>query len=707
MCFAVAGSLIIHRSATRRELENSKPKMTNYSSDLSSFMPDNEFVELLWENGQIVVQGQSNITKKSSLAGNVPGHSGKAQDKDGSLKRFSAMDQMVNELSPTVPSVIGSSTREDDNTPPWMNYSIEDPLQSDYCSEFLSEFSGVDLNSMATNTNGTTTVTDRITGFGFGRDSPNIQLSNGSRGITGGSEPSRIRKSQLFHLPQQSQSAIPISKPKTAAEFSSHGSTSTHQGSSGGDLLNTRSLRQDTENTKLPQMSGSLMNFSHFSRPVAMFKANLQGSDRLRSNEKTSTAGSSKPFESIVINASDGLKSIGGAIHGKTVSVSQDVVLRSSTKTTQDMASIQQSEAHKNHNKTIVSRPSDLSKGQNPAFVSSTPLGRQETEKAPEATVASSVCSGNSVGAASNDPKDGAKRKIREGEESGYQSDDVEDDSVGLKKPAPARGTSAKRSRASEVHNLSERRRRDRINERMRALQELIPNCNKVDKASMLDEAIEYLKTLQLQVQIMSMGTGLCMPPMMMPPAMQHIRASPMAHFSPMSVGMGMGMGYGMGMLDMNGSPGCPPLFPAPPFHSQQFPGAPGLQGMPVSTSLPVFGIPGQGLPISMPQMPQYNSFSTLPIKPNTMAETSGAAPCPASVPAVDTTLASSSKDQPHLSMNSEAPHQTRTDDSPIRTSSMQAPKEQPAALQVSDHALHISRDGAINSIRQNGSVAP
>jgi phytochrome-interacting factor 3 len=89
-------------------------------------------------------------------------------------------------------------------------------------------------------------------------------------------------------------------------------------------------------------------------------------------------------------------------------------------------------------------------------------------------------------------------------------------------------------------------RRRDRINEKMRTLQELIPNCSKVhsvpagsrnngqtradetknvrvvglkiDKASMLEETIEYLKTLQLQVQTMSMGTaGLCMPP---PPTM-------------------------------------------------------------------------------------------------------------------------------------------------------------------------------------------
>ncbi|CAK7337699.1 unnamed protein product [Dovyalis caffra] len=87
-------------------------------------------------------------------------------------------------------------------------------------------------------------------------------------------------------------------------------------------------------------------------------------------------------------------------------------------------------------------------------------------------------------------------------------------------KPAPPR--SSKRGRAAKVHNLSEKictltgfctmwgvfgqRRRSRINEKMKALQNLIPNSNKTDKASMLDEAIEYLKQLQLQVQVLDIG---------------------------------------------------------------------------------------------------------------------------------------------------------------------------------------------------------
>jgi hypothetical protein len=36
----------------------------------------------------------------------------------------------------------------------------------------------------------------------------------------------------------------------------------------------------------------------------------------------------------------------------------------------------------------------------------------------------------------------------------------------------------------------------------MKALQELVPNSNKTDKASMLDEIIDYVKFLQLQVKV-------------------------------------------------------------------------------------------------------------------------------------------------------------------------------------------------------------
>ncbi|XP_020080811.1 transcription factor PIF5-like isoform X1 [Ananas comosus] len=101
----------------------------------------------------------------------------------------------------------------------------------------------------------------------------------------------------------------------------------------------------------------------------------------------------------------------------------------------------------------------------------------------------------------------GTKRKERSTEESESQSEEAEQESIEANEPT--KQSASRRSRAAEVHNLSERRRRDRINKKMKALQELIPNCNKTDKASMLDEAIGYLKSLQLQVQMMWMGSGM------------------------------------------------------------------------------------------------------------------------------------------------------------------------------------------------------
>ncbi|KAG2283442.1 hypothetical protein Bca52824_054662 [Brassica carinata] len=77
---------------------------------------------------------------------------------------------------------------------------------------------------------------------------------------------------------------------------------------------------------------------------------------------------------------------------------------------------------------------------------------------------------------------------------------------------------SLKRNIDAQFHNLSEKRRRSKINEKMKSLQKLIPNSNKTDKASMLDEAIEYLKQLQLQVQTLAVMNGLGLNSMRLPP---------------------------------------------------------------------------------------------------------------------------------------------------------------------------------------------
>ncbi|KAF2304223.1 hypothetical protein GH714_028647 [Hevea brasiliensis] len=64
----------------------------------------------------------------------------------------------------------------------------------------------------------------------------------------------------------------------------------------------------------------------------------------------------------------------------------------------------------------------------------------------------------------------------------------------------------ARRGQATDPHSIAERLRREKIAERMKNLQELVPNSSKIDKASMLDEIIEYVKFLQLQVKVLSMS---------------------------------------------------------------------------------------------------------------------------------------------------------------------------------------------------------
>ncbi|KAG0502242.1 hypothetical protein HPP92_002314 [Vanilla planifolia] len=336
--------------------------MASYSPDLSSFMPENEALELLWDNGQIVMQGQGNKTKKSSVSPVFPDN-GRLEEKNYGQDGIT----VVRDLLPTVPCA------HSDSLAPWMSYPIDESLQTDFCSDFFSEFAGAPLSCLS-NTNGSL-------------------------------------------LPPDTQSS----------RFQKHGDAP-------------------------------------------------------------------KPRTTVVAASS-----------------------------------------YRN---------------------SSTGEERIERERAPEVLVASSsACSGYSVGVTLDEQNPKTKCRIRRRDECGDNSDDVGDESIAMKKPNAGRIPGAKRTRTAEIHNMSERRRRDRINEKMKALQELIPNCNKVDKASMLDEAIEYLKTLQLQVQMMSMGTGLCLPPMMM--NAQH-----------MGMGMG-GLGLGMGMIDLN----CPPgLFPVSSMGPTHFP---------------------------------------------------------------------------------------------------------------------------------------
>lgn len=64
----------------------------------------------------------------------------------------------------------------------------------------------------------------------------------------------------------------------------------------------------------------------------------------------------------------------------------------------------------------------------------------------------------------------------------------------------------AKRGQATDSHSLAERVRRERINEKLRCLQELVPGCYKtMGMAVMLDVIIDYVQSLQQQIEFLSM----------------------------------------------------------------------------------------------------------------------------------------------------------------------------------------------------------
>ncbi|GJV58673.1 transcription factor PIF3-like protein isoform X1 [Tanacetum coccineum] len=493
-----------------RNNESSQQKLTDIS-----YIPNDEFVELIWEKGQVMMQGQSSKARKTPVSSNFQFHAPRVQGKDGMLN---------------VPTA-EMGLDQDDDMVPWLNYPLDD-----YCADLLPEISGVTVHE-PTMHHGMSVVDKR-----GNKDTSlfnGLDQTNTSKGLKG---------SNLFSWPdpmvRSGITDIGSSNCRSKVDNVVHRDPIQIQGSTG----RVEKMAQKQDSLPPPYSSSTLLNFSHFSRPAAMAKTNLQNT---------------------AVNV------VNPGPRKETGLVSQ-LNLDSGGVGSNPFASNNQ--------------PHSVEKSSNVVLDVNGAKGVQETVKSNEPVVAtSSLCSGNSAERASNDFSKNSKRKSRDTEEYECQSQDVDEESLGSKTAGASRGgTGSKRSRAAEVHNLSERRRRDRINEKMRALQELIPNCNKVDKASMLDEAIEYLKTLQLQVQIMSMGSGLCMPPMMFPGGMH-------PHFSPMGIGMGMGYGMGIGMgMEMN-QQGHPNMF--------QFP--PNAQGSRHPLPSPtVYGHPSQGMPMLFPQQP-------------------------------------------------------------------------------------------------------
>ncbi|KAF8097273.1 hypothetical protein N665_0292s0051 [Sinapis alba] len=88
------------------------------------------------------------------------------------------------------------------------------------------------------------------------------------------------------------------------------------------------------------------------------------------------------------------------------------------------------------------------------------------------------------------------RRKRSEEEESINEEDDIQ-------KPRDVVHVRAKRGQATDSHSLAERVRREKINERLKCLQDLVPGCYKtMGMAVMLEVIIDYVRSLQNQIEV-------------------------------------------------------------------------------------------------------------------------------------------------------------------------------------------------------------
>ncbi|PPD70959.1 hypothetical protein GOBAR_DD32155 [Gossypium barbadense] len=568
----------------RGKLDSSQDKNPSNSTD-PSIVPEDDFVELVWENGQISMQGQSSVARKVPACNSLQSHSFKIRDKyignggnSSKMGKFGVVDAVSSEVPMSAPS-------HDDDVVPWLKYSENE------CSDMLPGLSGLTTNKIPTD--------GSLASFNQRRQSISDSFTVSLNAAAD------FKQGKLAKVPKPADDEARL---RSGTSESPQLCQDTMGVQPSDETL--RGVKMQKQDPVAPCNNTVLMNFSHFSRPAALVKASLQNIGamaRIESKETGFAASTRGPVDSKAIDSN--------------IKLQKENFLHCHSTIVPMKTDIKQSEA-KSLDEPVAAEPNDAiceeyvlksDKISSQVIDENASKCLPESGKAVESVLAASVCCENSVERASDDPVvHNLKRKNHDNEEFECPSEDAEEEPVGVKKAVPTRGVKGSREAGQLKCIIYLKGRRDRINEKMHALQELIPNCNKVDKASMLDEAIDYLKTLQLQVQIMSMRAGLSVPPMMLPTGMQHMHATQMAYFSSMGFGMGLGMGFGMPFPETNTIASAFPMVQVPPVCGAPFSGSgPHLSGstafheMP-GANLPLYGLHGQGLPMSMPGAPLF-----------------------------------------------------------------------------------------------------
>ncbi|GAB2229058.1 hypothetical protein Droror1_Dr00023193 [Drosera rotundifolia] len=408
--------------------------------------PDNDLVELVWENGQITMQGQSNRNRKAAGSSNLPSVYPIVQDGKASsskMPRFGYGDSVFNDFGLPVGSCETELGRDEDLVP-WFSYPIQEPepehLQNDYCSELLQELSAVTANDLSSAND---LVFLEKSGFEQIPRSTNAKSTTTSLSLQQGSF------AKASSAPAEAMGAKPtVVSPSVQVEsrmlrtgipnMSSNKTSNTHNfvsrdsdngQSSAGDSASMRLQRHDAGQ---PSCSSGFFNFSHFSRPAAMAQAALlrsdeharpdaKGAQRLGKENRTFDAVTSRiPTESTLANLGNVALPKDGAIHNQPSISPVDIVSESLPSNPTNAAfaadqdgAVNQKEAFENEN---LPNMGGHDKAAHKAVA--------DADRTVELVVAaSSVGSGNSVGRASNDPRHGLKRKSPESRDSEGPSD--------------------------------------------------------------------------------------------------------------------------------------------------------------------------------------------------------------------------------------------------------------------------------------------
>ncbi|KAL4603957.1 hypothetical protein ACB092_10G160900 [Castanea dentata] len=417
-------------------LEPTKPRMTSSLATLASTFED-DFVELVWENGEILMRDRSGKTQKghSCVGYNLYPYNAQVENRaNGHMKRA---------RSGTGSSFSDFSGYKDGD----LDFTNNNSSQNGY---HLDSFSGLYNCNLVQNNSKSNDKHPKDSQVVLKHDTANFRHSNASKFVQRNSKLATSRSTQLHPSSlfcQESDSLITM----------------------GGLLTSTL-----PEHDSLPDKKTATVNISYL-RPAALPTVNSQSSSVIRqasslvlsraeelkgSSEERPALFRSNPFESTVIELASGSKT--------GLQNQPDAELTAPISKTKESLPDEHSEAfgRRNH------KSQDQLLGQASRLAANTPGEKPNIEKFIEPLVASSSI--YSLGA-SNEPTYSLRRTYDDTEESAYRSENIEEPQT---KQATARGgTGTKRSRTA-VHNFSERRRRDKINKKMRALKEIIPNCS-------------------------------------------------------------------------------------------------------------------------------------------------------------------------------------------------------------------------------------